>query len=131
MIILTIRSDNPQAELGLFEDTQPLANISWLAHRQLATTIHTQLQDMLSSQKMDWADIKGIVGFKGPGSFTGLRIGLTVANSLADGLEVPIVGTSGANWQQAGIKLLLAGSNEHTVMPEYGSEPHITKPRGQ
>lgn len=131
MIILTIRSDNPQAEIGLFDGAKVLARVDWLAHRQLAATIHAQLQDMLSSQKMDWADIQGIVGFKGPGSFTGLRIGLTVANSLADGLAVPIVGADGANWQEQGIERLLAGLNEHTVMPEYGSEPHITKPRGQ
>lgn len=131
MIILTIRTDKPESEIGLFEGDKKITYLSWLAHRQLAETIHLRLQELLSSQNKDWQDIEGIVCYKGPGSFTGLRIGLTVGNSLAYGLGIAIVGTTGENWQQQGFERLQAGENETTTLPEYGSEPHITQPRGK
>ena len=131
MTILVIRTDKPEAEVGLYDNDKKLVYYSWPAHRQLAETIHKKLQELLSSQSMDWPDIGGIVCYKGPGSFTGLRIGLTVANSLSYGLGVPIVGATGDDWQKLGIVRLLDGQNEVATMPEYGSEPHITKPRGQ
>ena len=81
MLILTIRTDKPEAEIGLFEDNKQLAYEMWQAHRELSDTIHKKIEKLLKSQKKDWQNIDGIVCFKGPGSFTGLRIGLTVGNA--------------------------------------------------
>lgn len=130
MIILSLRTDQPEAEVGLYENDQQITYHSWQAHRQLAETIHQQILKLLKKNKLDWADIGGVVAYQGPGSFTGLRIGLTVANSLAYGLNVPVVGSTGSGWQLAGLKRLLAGENQQLVLPEYGAEPHITLPRG-
>ncbi len=129
MIILTIRTDKPEAELGLFDDKKKLTYYEWEAHRQLAETIHQKIKALLKSQQKDWQDIEGIVCLKGPGSFTGLRIGLTVANALAASLNVPIVGTTGKDWCEAGIITLKKGQSENVVMPEYGSPVHITLPK--
>ena len=129
MLILTIRTDKPEAEVGLFEDSKKLANVTWPAHRQLAETIHTQIAKILQSRGKSWNDIEGLVCYKGPGSFTGLRIGLTVANTLAYGLHVPVVGTTGKDWIKQGIARVIKSDNEETVLPEYGSPVHITSPR--
>lgn len=129
MLILTIRTDKPEAELGLYEDDKKLTSKNWQAHRQLAETLHTEIKKLLESQKKDWHDIEGIVCFEGPGSFTGLRIGLSVANSLAYGLKIPIVGVQGDDWQKAGVKDLRAGKNQKIIQPHYGSEAHITQPK--
>lgn len=129
MIILTIRTDKPEAETGLYKDEKKLAYETWAPHRQLAETIHTKIQDLLKSQGKDWHDIEAVVCFKGPGSFTGLRIGLTVANTLAYSLKIPIIGTSGKDWVQNGIKNILSDNNNGTVTPEYGARVHITLPR--
>ncbi len=126
MIVLTIRTDNPEAELGLFDDSKQLAYEEWQAHRELSMTIHKKLADLLASHDKEFADIEGLVCFKGPGSFTGLRIGLTVGDTLAYSLNIPIVGTTGDTWQQDGIKALAGGANEKIILPEYGAEPHIT-----
>jgi len=127
MIILTIRTDKPEAEIGLYDGKTQLAYEVWQAHRQLAETIHTKIEQLLKSQDKKLADIEGIVCFKGPGSFTGLRIGLTVANALAMSLKVPVVGTSDPNWLEQGGQRLLAKETDYPALPEYGAPVHITQ----
>ena len=129
MLILTLRTDNPTAEIGIYSNASPLTRFSWLAHRELAETIHIVLREQLQHANKKFADTQGIVVYKGPGSFTGLRIGLSVANAFADGLHIPVVGESGQTWEQDGISRLTNQENDGSVMPEYGSEPHITPPR--
>lgn len=129
MIILTVRTDNPQAEIGLFDDKKELAYEKWPAHRELSESIHQKVQKLLDSQGLSLKSVSGIVCFKGPGSFTGLRIGLSVGNALAAGLGVPIIGATGNDWVQTGAQKLSNGEDEVTVMPQYGADPHITKPK--
>lgn len=127
MLILTIRTDNPQAEIGLFNDNTELVYKTWHAHYELSKDIHQKIQDILQEHGKTNEDIAGIVAFQGPGSFTGLRIGLTVANSLAYGLEVPIVGAMGEDWIRQGIGHLRAGEKDHVALPHYGAPAHITQ----
>lgn len=129
MLILTIRTDKPEAELGLFDDEKKLSEIVWMAHRQLAETIHLKIKEILSGQSQEMEAIEGVVVYAGPGSFTGLRIGVTVANALAAGLEVPIVGATSGAWQQLGIAELSSGQNTGQVVPDYGADAHITAPK--
>ena len=126
MLILTIRTDKPESELGLYEDQTQLAYETWEAHRQLGATIHTKIDELLKSHNKTLHDIQGIVCYQGPGSFTGLRIGLSVANAFADALGVPIVARQDPQWLERGIADLLAGKDDHLALPEYGSEAHIT-----
>lgn len=129
MIILTIRTDQPESELGLFEAGQKLAYSTWQADRQLAETIHTRIKELLDSQGLILRDIQGIAVFQGPGSFTGLRIGIATANALAYGLQVPIVGSKGEAWIGQAEHQLSAGQSDGVVVPKYGSPPHITQPK--
>lgn len=130
MLILTVRTDKLESEIGLFDDERQLAYETWSAHRALAETIHQKIDELLKSQGKKAAEIGGIAAFAGPGSFTGLRIGLSVANALAYSLDIPIVGIEGeANWLQKGIAGLKSGQNDTSVMPKYGADVHITLPK--
>lgn len=126
MIILTIRTDKPEAELGIYRDQEQLAYDVWEAHRQLAETIHQHIDMLLSKVEINLEGIEGVVAYKGPGSFTGLRIGLSVANALAYGLQVPLVAT-GDDWIEQGVKALLEGRSDKVALPEYGAPVHITQ----
>ena len=126
MVILTIRTDKPEAEVGIYIDDTKAEYEVWLAHRELSVTIHRKIMAVLAADHKTLQDIGGIVCFAGPGSFTGLRIGLSVGNALAYSQNVPIVATRGSQWIQEGITKLLAGETMHIVMPEYGSPAHIT-----
>lgn len=127
--ILALRTDKPKAELYLFKDEKKLAEIKWQAHRQLAETIHKQIDKILDKSSISLGDIGGIVCFKGPGSFTGLRIGLSVANALAYSQNIPVVTRSGDKWLERGIDDLLAGKNDKIAAPEYGSPANTTPPK--
>ena len=127
MIIISLRTDNPEAEIGLYEDEKRLAYVKWEAHRQLAETLHGKIKEVLESHGKNWDDIDGIVCYKGPGSFTGLRIGLSVANALAASLPAAIVGATGEDWLADGIDTLLNEEDEKIVNPEYGAPVHITQ----
>lgn len=129
MLILTLRTDKPEAEIGLYSDKKQLAYHKWLAHRQLAETLHTTISELLKDQNLEWKDVKAIACYKGPGSFTGLRIGLSVANALAYALEIPLIGRTGENWLGQAVDSLVAGDTDQVIVPEYGADVHITLPR--
>ncbi len=129
MIILAIRTDKPDAEVGLFNGVKKLDYKVWSAHRELADTIHIQIKKLLDSANKDWADIEAVVVFKGPGSFTGLRIGFTIANTIAYSQKIPIVSCKGKSWLQDGISRLKNNEDEHIALPEYGGKVNITKPK--
>jgi tRNA threonylcarbamoyladenosine biosynthesis protein TsaB len=129
MIILSVRTDKPEAELALFNSSKKVDEIIWLAHRTLADSIHVKTKELLDRNKLSWQDIEGLICYKGPGSFTGLRIGLTVANTLAYAQSIPIIGASGENWQKVAINNLVKGNNDSVVTPIYGGEVKITKPK--
>ena len=144
-LILALRTDKPEAELYLYEGNKKLAEIKWDAHRQLAETIHKQINEILNPDKKlldkssnfdragklgyDLSNVEGIVCFKGPGSFTGLRIGLSVANAFAYAQNIPIVARDGKNWLKRGIDDLLIGKNDKIVAPQYGAPAKTTSPK--
>lgn len=130
MIILTIRTDKPLSEIGLYSDNDQLDYLTWEAHRQLAETINLKIKQILEVNSISVDNIEGLICYKGPGSFTGLRIGLSVFNALAYTLGIPIVGIEGEdNWLERGISELTSGKNDVSVIPEYGSPVHITTPK--
>lgn len=54
----------------------------------LLSTIET----ILAANKISQKNLQGIAVILGPGSYTGLRVGLATANALAYGLEIPLAG---------------------------------------
>lgn len=129
MIILALRTDKPEAELYLYKDKTKLGEIKWQAHRELSNTIHTKINDLLTFKGRTLKGIEGIVCFEGPGSFTGLRIGLSVANALAYSYNIPIVARGGKKWLENGISDLLARKNDKIALPKYDRPAATTPPR--
>lgn len=126
---LLIKSDNPKAEIYIYDGKEEVVSKTWEAHRALARDLLKEINELLSSQNMTPEELNGIAVFEGPGSFTGLRIGITTANTLAYSLEIPIVSAMGESWIQDAITKLENGENQEIVAPHYGAEANITKPK--
>jgi len=129
-MILALKTDSPEAYIGLYDDDGQLAgHDTWRADRTLARDLLAHIDALLGSHECSWDDIRGIIVFEGPGSFTGLRIGLMVANTIAYARSCPIVGSRGDDWLDKGLTRLRRRENDHSVMPEYGAQPRITQPK--
>lgn len=131
MAILILNTVEANSLVGLVDPATGamISSDSWPTDRSLSEIILTKIEDLLSSAILSLSDLKGIVVFKGPGSFTSLRIGISVVNTIADQLEIPIVGSTGDNWLEDGLAELKLSRAGKIVLPEYGGEANITKQR--
>lgn len=130
MNILGIDTSDKICKVKLFkEDEDKIFEKEWLADRGLSKGLLRFLEDFLKENHLSFWDVKGLVIFKGPGSYTGLRIGITVFNTYSDTTKIPIVGETGEDWFLKGAKRLERGENDKVVMPKYLAPAHITKQR--
>lgn len=127
-MILLLDTSTPTCRLTMTEGDWRYDTM-WEAGRGLAKGLLGFLDQEISFQEKSWDDVEGLVVYRGPGSFTGLRIGITVANTLAYARGWPIVGATGEQWRAEGLRRLANGENDEMVMPEYGAEAHITTPK--
>jgi tRNA threonylcarbamoyladenosine biosynthesis protein TsaB len=127
-MILLLDTSTPLCRLTLIDDGERYES-DWQADRELARGLLAFLHTELEARGSTWSDITALGVFEGPGSFTGLRIGLTVMNTLAGSQMIPIVGGQGEQWQDDALAKIESGENDRIVLPFYGSEPHITQSR--
>lgn len=87
----------------------------WASDRTLARDLLKFIHDKLQANSKDWRDLSEITFMSGPGSFTGLRIGAVVVNTLANDLKIPLYNHR--------------GERVELILPEYGRPANITPPR--
>lgn len=126
MIVLAIRTDSSTSHLLVSVDGSLISEISWESGRQLAKDLLSKISELCLEASVSINSIGGVICYLGPGSFTGLRIGITVGNTIAYSNNIPIVGTTGEHWLEKGLDRLSQGDDEKLLVPEYGSEPNIT-----
>lgn len=127
-VIIAIRTDTEQSELHLMTaDGQKIDNYIWISGRSLADELLPSIEELLRRNYVNILDLAGVIVFTGEGSFTGLRIGTTVANTFAYSLSIPITESTGTNWLKEGLKKLLVTKPGNYVLPKYSGEPNITK----
>lgn len=59
-----------------------------------AEALMTLLEELMREAQLDYADLTRLAVTVGPGSFTGLRVGLATARAFALALDIPLVGLS-------------------------------------
>ena len=136
-MILVMDTASENVFVGLWDEKKSLwaHKEEFVGGRELNSLIIKKLEKVFSYSGEFKKGLIGIIVAAGPGSFTGLRIGLSVANTLAYTLDVPIVAPAetkdSEDLLQKGQKMLksLGATFDEAVVPHYGAEPHITKPK--
>ena len=82
MISLCMDSAYKQLVLGLYKDKELLAGISLEAFKKQSETIFVELNRLLKETNLDYKDIDRVIITNGPGSYTGIRIAMTIAKVL-------------------------------------------------
>lgn len=75
--------------VGLSRDGEPVARAGLTESRAHAEQLMPLLDGLLITAGVDWADLDAIAVGLGPGPFTGLRVGIATARTLAFALGVP------------------------------------------
>lgn len=127
MKILALKTASNETEIILLEDSNVNAKKTWESGRELARDLPKFMDDFLKDNLV--GEIDAYIGFLGPGSFTGLRIGISTLNALAYSNDKPIVGVEGNDWVINGAKRLLNNENDKILAPHYGADANITVPK--
>src|SRR4030042_231815 len=89
-MLLAIDSSTSVAGLALWQEGRVLAELTWYTQDNHTAELLPNLLHLLGLAKTELSSVKGIAVAKGPGSFNGLRVGLSTAKGLALALNVPL-----------------------------------------
>jgi len=93
-VLLAIDTSTDTASLGLAQDGIVLAELTWRSKQNHTTQLLPNLNYLFSLTGNDAKSLTAIIVAQGPGSFNGLRVGISAAKGLAFSLEIPIVGVN-------------------------------------
>ena len=93
-MLLAIDTSTDTASLALVQDSETLAELTWRCEENHSVELLPRLTDLLNQTKSSLQSISSIAVARGPGSFNGLRVGVSTAKGLAFSLGIPIVGIS-------------------------------------
>jgi tRNA threonylcarbamoyl adenosine modification protein YeaZ len=91
---LAIDTSTDTASVAIVQDSEILAELTWRSGQNHSVELLPNLSKLLNQVGLDIQSASGIIVAKGPGSFNGLRVGVSTAKGLAFSLGIPIVGIS-------------------------------------
>jgi tRNA threonylcarbamoyladenosine biosynthesis protein TsaB len=97
-LILSIDTATPCSSVALTQGTRKngkvVASLGLSSRTTHSRRLLAIIDYLMRETEVDWASVEAIAVSLGPGSFTGLRIGMATAKGLAFGADIPMIGIS-------------------------------------
>lgn len=91
-MLLALDTSTSVASLALFDGETVLSETTWVAGREHSTRLLVEVEIALERVRVRVEQLTALVVARGPGSFTGVRVALSVAKGMAAGLGIPAYG---------------------------------------
>ncbi|RAU92244.1 tRNA (adenosine(37)-N6)-threonylcarbamoyltransferase complex dimerization subunit type 1 TsaB [Paenibacillus sp. YN15] len=101
-LLLAIDSATAAMSVALVNKGKLLAEVNSLVERNHSVYLIPAIEEALNEAGLSLRSLQGIAVGKGPGSYTGVRIGITVAKTMAWTLKLPVAGVSSLETLAAG-----------------------------
>ncbi|MBO4703880.1 MAG: tRNA (adenosine(37)-N6)-threonylcarbamoyltransferase complex dimerization subunit type 1 TsaB [Bacilli bacterium] len=119
MVTILLDSSNTNLSVGIAKDNNLLDYISYEAWQRQSEYMIVELNKLLEKHNIKKEDITDVIVAKGPGSYTGVRIAITIAKTIAVALDAKLYAVSSLRVQKDGtmpsICLINARSNRSYV----------------
>jgi len=90
-LILGIDCSTRRTNIGVAHFNKPVGEMNLALGRDQARELPNLVSTLLNYLKFDLADLDAVAVTVGPGYFTGIRVGLSYASALAEGLGIPVI----------------------------------------
>ncbi len=124
MILFINTSDFNSLTLAVIHNATVKIHTANLAFNENYKT-NAFLEKFLKHQKVKMSDLTKVVVCSGPGSFTGIRVGVSLAQALAFALHIPVIAIPKSKIPEDIRKLTTMKGGKSLVM-NYGQKPNIT-----
>lgn len=127
--------DTTEANTGIGLGGPGLHKIrTWVSYRNQSKELLPNIDRLLRSNKIKPKQLRQVAANLGPGSFTGLRIGISIANAFGYALNIPVAGKSGLTGIarqriETLLKLKPRSNKFKPALPQYGRPARITQPK--
>lgn len=110
--ILSIETSTEVCSVALHEDDRLLGYAESRKQKSHSSLLVSMIDQVLSNAKISKTELSAIAVSKGPGSYTGLRIGTSTAKGLCYALNIPLIGVDT-------LKAMALEASEHLSDPAY------------
>jgi len=91
-VLLSIDTSTRNIGIAIYDGVQVLCETTWNSHNYHTVELAPAVEDSLQRAGVQAQDLKVVAIATGPGSFTGLRIGMALAKGIALARHIPLIG---------------------------------------
>lgn len=133
-MLLAIDTATRVASIALYNSDGVVAELTWRSRENHTVELTAQIVQVMDLARVAKSDLQAIGVALGPGSFTGLRVGMSVAKGLAFGAQIPLLGIPTLDalahahaWQSLPIWAVLAAGRGRYSVARYKARRGVAK----
>ncbi len=115
-MFLSIESGTHVCSIGLSQGGKTFASRDSVVGRDHAKLVALFADQLMRENDVQAKDLEAVAVSEGPGSYTGLRIGVSFAKGLCYGLSIPLIGVSSLQALAQNALVQIEGADEKTIL---------------